>query len=206
MRDARYGDVKGEVPPLFVTPALQDSAPGGLAFYVRGAQAPERLLRAVPAAVARVDRALPVAMLKTMPQQVRDNVFLDRMVGALAAAFAGLATLLAVVGLYGVLAYTLARRTREIGVRMALGAHAGRVRGLVLGQVAGTVAAGGAAGLAAALVIGRVVRSQLFGLDGHDPRVVAAAAAVLAAAALAAACVPAWRASRVAPVTALRGQ
>jgi ABC-type antimicrobial peptide transport system permease subunit len=174
MRDARFGDVKGAVPPLCVTPARQDSALGGLAFYGRTALAPERVLRGVPAAVARVDRGVPVAMLKPTAQQARGNVFLDRMVGALSAGFAAPASLLAAVGVYGVLAYTLARRTREIGLRMALGADAGRVRGLVLAQVGRMVAVGGAAGVAAV--------------------------------ALAAGYVPAWRGSRVNPVTAVRGE
>ncbi len=205
MRDARFGDVKGAVPPLFVTPAWQDAAPGGLAFYVRTAGDPGRTLREVPAAVARVDPRLPALMLKTMPQQVRDNVFLDRMVGALAAGFALLATLLAVVGLYGVLAYTLAQRTREIGVRMALGADAGRVRAMVFRQVGRLVLAGGVAGVAAALGIGRAVRSLLYGLEGHDPAAVGAAALVLAAAALAAARVPARRGGGVAPGGVLGG-
>jgi predicted permease len=205
MRDATYGDVKGRAEPLFVTPVWQEKDAAGLAFYVRTARAPEEVLRAIPAAVARLDRNLPVAMLKTMPQQVRDNVYLDRMVGALSAGFATLATLLAAVGLYGVLAYTVAQRTREIGVRMALGANAGRVRGMVLRQVGRMTLVGGAVGLAAALAAGRAIRSLLFGLEGHDPWVVASAAAVLGAVALGAGWLPAWRAARVSPTSALRG-
>jgi predicted permease len=204
MGDAAYGDVKGGAPPLFVTPYRQDSAAGALAFYVRTSRAPGQALRDIPAAIARLDRTLPVVGLKTMPQQVRDNVYLDRMLGVLSAAFAALATLLAAVGLYGVLAYTVAQRTREIGVRMALGADARRVRGMVLRHVGRMVLVGGAAGGAAAFGLGRAAQSLLFGLDGRDPAVVAAAAAVLAAVALAAGYVPAWRASRVSPVGALR--
>ena len=204
MRDARYGDVKGDAPPTFVTPYRQDASRVGLVLYVRTTLAPEAALRAIPAAVARVDRSVPVAGLKTMPQQVRENVFLDRMIGTLSAAFAGLATLLAAVGLYGVLAYTVAQRTREIGVRMALGADAGRVRGLVLKQVATMTLIGGLVGIAAALAIGRAARSLLFELQGHDPTVVASSAAVLVLVALGAGYIPARRASQVEPMQALR--
>jgi ABC-type antimicrobial peptide transport system permease subunit len=131
-------------------------------------------------------------------------VFLDRMVGVLTAGFAALATLLAAVGLYGVLAYTVAQRTREIGVRMALGADGGRVRRLVLRQVAAMALVGGIIGLAGAVAIGRAAESMLFRLDGRDPVVLASAAGVLLLAALVAGWVPARRAARLSPVMALR--
>jgi hypothetical protein len=205
-RDSRHVAVKGEAPPLVLTPWRQDSTALGLAFYVRTSVPPERTLRAIPGAVARVDRNVAVVMLKTLPQQVRDNVYLDRMIGTLSAAFAALATLLAAVGLYGVLAHTVARRTREIGVRMALGADGARVRGLVLGQVGRMLLVGCGVGLAAALAIGRAAQSLLFGLDGRDPVAIVGAAVVISAVALAAGYVPARRASRVDPVGALRSE
>src|SRR5690606_18866984 len=118
--------------------------------------------------------------LKTMEQQVRENVFQDRTIGLLSAAAAALATLLAAVGLYGVLAYSVAQRTREFGVRMALGADGRRIRTMVLRQVAALFAVGGAIGLVAALGIGRAAGSLLFGLEGHDPAVMAGAAGLLA--------------------------
>ena len=205
VRDAGYSDVKGAPPPIFYTPYRQDSTIGAMAFYARTTTgAPAQLLRGVPAAVARLDRNLPVAMLKTMPQQVRESVYLDRMIGTLSAGFAALATLLAAVGLYGVLAYTVAQRAREIGVRMALGADGGRIRAMVLGQVGRMVLVGGAIGVAAAFGLGRAAQSMLFGMSGHDPAVVASAALLLVVVALAAGYVPAWRASRVSPAGALR--
>jgi ABC-type antimicrobial peptide transport system permease subunit len=204
VRDASYSSVKGEAPSILFTPYRQDSSITAAAFYARTSGAPAQALRAVPAAIARLDSNLPVAMLKTMPQQVREDVYLDRLIGTLSAGFALLATLLAAVGLYGVLAYTVAQRTKEIGVRMALGADGARIRGMVLRQVGRMVLVGGAIGVAAALGLGRAAQSLLYGLQGNDPAVVATAAAVLAVVALGAGYVPAWRASRVSPAGALR--
>src|SRR5262249_4990488 len=114
------------------------------------------------------------------------------------------ATLLAAVGLYGVLAYSVAQRTREIGVRMALGADGRRVRGMVLRQVALMTLVGGTFGIAAAFALGRAAQSLLFELHGHDPFLFAAAAAVLTLVALSAGYLPALRASKVDPMDALR--
>jgi ABC-type antimicrobial peptide transport system permease subunit len=122
----------------------------------------------------------------------------------MSAAFAALATLLAAIGLYGVLAYTVAQRTREIGVRMALGADGRRVRLMVMRQVAIMTLVGSVIGIAAALGLGRVAKSLLFGLEGTDPLVMAGAAVILAVVAFVAGEIPAVRASRVDPMQALR--
>ena len=161
-------------------------------------------MQAIPAVIKRLDPNLPVEDLKTVRQVARENVFLDRLITTLSAAFAVLATLLAAVGLYGVLAYTVAQRTREIGVRMALGAGGDRVRRMVLRQVGRMYVIGGVLGLAAALALGRAARSLLYELGGHDPVVLASGVAVLAVVALTAAYLPARRASQVDPMTALR--
>jgi ABC-type antimicrobial peptide transport system permease subunit len=139
-----------------------------------------------------------------MPEQVRQNVFLDRFISVLSTAFACLATLLAAIGLYGVLAYTVAQRTREIGLRMALGAAPGRVRAMVLKQVGVMTLVGGFIGLTAALWLGPMAESQLYQLKGRDPLVYVGAVGVLAFIALLAGFVPAHRASRVEPMWALR--
>jgi predicted permease len=204
VQNAKYSEVKQEVPPLFFMPYRQDSTVGSMNFYVRTSLSPQQLVRTIPAVIAKLDPNLPVEDLKTMPQQVRENVFLDRMISTLSAAFAALATLLAAVGLYGVLAYTVAQRTREIGVRMALGADGRRVRGMVLRQVGRMTLVGGVIGVAAALGVGRAAGSLLYELEGHDPLVVVIAAFVLALVALGAGYIPALRASRVQPMQALR--
>jgi putative ABC transport system permease protein len=204
VQDAKYNSVKQEIPPLFFTPWRQDAGLGSMNFYVRTAGDPTPAIKAISGVVSRLDPNLPVENLKTMAQQVKDNIVLDRMISTLSAAFSLLATLLASVGLYGVLAYTVSQRTREFGVRMAIGANARTVRLMVLRQVFVMLAIGGSIGIAAALGIGRAATSLLFGLDGHDPVVFAAAAALLALFAFCAGIIPAHRASRVDPMNALR--
>jgi putative ABC transport system permease protein len=204
IRDAKYSDVKQPTPPQFFMPTVRDTSLGSLTFYVRTAGDYIQVLRTIPALMKKLDPNLPVENLKTMPQQVRESVFLDRMIGTLSAAFAALATLLAAVGLYGVLAYSVAQRTREIGVRMALGADGRRVRKMVLVQVGLMTLIGGLIGIGGALALGRAAKSLLFELQGTDPVVMGLAAAVLTAVALGAGYLPALKASRVDPMQALR--
>ena len=202
--DAKYSEVKQEVPPLYFTPYRQNENIGSITFYARTSADPVAVLRAIPTMLGRLDPNLPVEDLKTLDQQVRDNIVMDRVIGILSAAFAVLATVLAAVGLYGVLAYTVAQRTREIGLRMALGADGPNVRGMVLWQVGKMTIIGGVLGLAAALGIARVATSLLFEMRGYDPAVVATVVALLATVALGAGFVPALRASQVDPMRALR--
>lgn len=203
-RNSKYSQVKDSVPALFFTPIPQDGNVGSLSFYVRTSLPPSDIVHAIPAIMKQIDPGLPVEDLKTMPQQVKENVSLDRMISILSAAFGVLATMLAAVGLYGVLAYTVAQRTREIGVRMALGADAAAVRMMVLRQVAIMLAIGGVVGVAAAIGLGIAARSLLFGLEGHDPLVFATSVLVLICVALGAGYLPARRASQVDPMQALR--
>jgi ABC-type antimicrobial peptide transport system permease subunit len=139
-----------------------------------------------------------------LAQQVKDSIVLDRFISILSAAFAVLATLLAGVGLYGVLAYTVAQRTREIGLRMALGADGANIRGMILKQVGMMSLIGGAIGIVAALGLGRAAQSLLFGLEGNDPLVIAIVTLLLGGVALGAGYIPALKASRVDPMRALR--
>lgn len=206
VKDAKYSEVKNAVPPQFFLPYRQNARRGSIGFYVRTAVDPEQVMPSINAVISRLDANLPVVELKTVNQQVRDNIFLDRMISTLSAAFAALATLLAAIGLYGVLAYTVAQRTREIGVRMALGADAGRVRMMVLRQVGVMTIVGGIIGLLAAVGLGRAAESLLFEMKGTDPAVFLAATLLLTLVALGAGLLPAHKASRVDPMHALRYQ
>ena len=204
VQNAKYSEVKDAVPPLFFRPYRQIERVGAMNFYVRSSGDPVQLLRAIPSVIARLDPNLPVEDLKTMPQQVRENVFLDRMISTLSGAFSLLATILAAVGLYGVLAYTVSQRTREIGLRMALGADGPRVRGMILKQVAWMTLIGGAVGVIGAYYLGQAASSLLFELKPYDPFVVTISVSLLTLVAFGAGYIPAYRASRVHPMQALR--
>jgi ABC-type antimicrobial peptide transport system permease subunit len=154
--------------------------------------------------LASIDRDLPPENLRTMEQQINQNIQSDRIVLQLAATFAILATALAMLGLYGVMAHSVTRRTREIGIRMALGAGPRRIRGMVLRELAWILGIGLGTGVPAALVLTRYTKSQLFGVQAFDAVVVAGAVVVLTVTAIAAGYVPARRASRVSPLNALR--
>ncbi len=200
----KYNDVKGQPQAVFYLPWQQLGVLGQMYFYVRTSLPAEQLLAGIPTLMKRIEPTVPVQELRTMPAQMRENIFLDRMISILSAAFALLATLLAGVGLYGVLAYSVAQRTREIGVRMALGADSRSVQGMVLRQVGVMIAIGATVGALGAFGLGRAAQSLLFGLEGHDPIVFTLAVATLALVALGAGWVPAMRASRTDPIRALR--
>ena len=204
MQDTKYSDVKRAVRAQFMQPYRQDETIGGLFFYVRASRDAEHLVPTIRKIVARADPDLPIESLRTLEAQVRESIFFDRFVLVLSSAFAGLATLLAAIGLYGVQAYNIAQRTREIGLRMALGAAPARVRRMVLRQVGWMIAIGGCIGLGTAAGLGRVLESLLFEMKGRDPIVLAASAVLLTFVAFGAGFLPALRASRIDPMRALR--
>jgi len=206
VKDAKHSSVTAPVPPLIFVPWYQDPNVGTLTFYVRTAVPPAQQLAAIPGLLRRVAPGVPVENLRTLPEEVRDGEFLNRLTGILSALFATLATLLAAVGLYGVTAYAVQQRTREIGIRMALGADPWGVRALVGRQTGLVIGVGGAVGVGLALAAGRLLQSLLYGLAGDDPAVFALALATLAAVALVATWAPVRRASRVDPVEALRAE
>ena len=204
VKDAKYNSMKEPPPPVYYTPLAQNPRQRLMYFYVRTATDPLQAAGAIRAAVAELDTNLPVLNLKTMQAQIDSNVANERLLSYLTGTFAALATLLAAIGLYGVLAFNVARRTREIGIRMALGAGISQVRRLVVRDVVVIIAIGMAAGLGAAAVAGRLVQSVLFNTAPADPAVYAGAALVLALIAIAAAYVPVRRATGVDPMIALR--
>src|SRR5688572_23152574 len=177
--NSAYDDVKPDARfparPIVLIPYRQDPELAGAHIYTRTSGSEQDLLAAVPRIVGSVDSAVPVADPETMTAQVRENVALDRFVTMMSAAFATLATLLAALGLYGVLAYTVTQRTREFGLRMALGADATNVRRLVLRQVGLMTVIGAVIGVGSALALGRAAESLLFRMDARDPYVFVAA-------------------------------
>lgn len=204
VQDAKYSEVKDAVPPLFFSPYMQDDQLGEMSFYVRTGADASATMKEIQKAMAALDHDLPLEDLRTMPDQVKQNVFLDRMISTLSTAFAILATLLAGIGLYGVLAYTVAQRTREFGLRMALGADPSRVRMMVMKQVAAMTVIGGTVGVAITYYVGTLVESLLYKMTGRDPWVLLISVVLLATIAMIAGLVPAIRASRIDPMRALR--
>jgi predicted permease len=203
--DARYENVRGEIPrQVFfgLDNYLRNTT--AVNVYARVEGDPERVMPLLREQVRRDDANLVVFGMRTLDDQLNRRLSNERLLSFLSAGFALLASLLAIVGLHGVLTFVVARRTREIGIRMALGADRGRVVRLVIGEMLLVVVVGTAAGVIAGLLCGRLVESQLFGVNGADVPVFVISAAALLAAALAAAFTPAWRASRIDPMTALR--
>ena len=203
-RNAKMSTLRQEPRRVVYTPYAQEPEIGQMTFYARARGDAAAIGASVRQVAQGVDPNLPIFDMKTMNAVVDESLFLERMVAALSVAFGALATLLAAIGLYGVMSYTVARRTREIGIRMALGAERSSVMWLVLREVALMVGVGVAIGVPLAAALSRVVQSQLFDLSAHDPIALAAAAALLAIVALAAGYLPARRATRVDPMLALR--
>jgi predicted permease len=204
VKDAKYTGVRDAIPEQVFVPYLEDDFAGGAVMYVRTTAEPAVAYGAVRQVVRGTDASVPVYRLRTLEHQIDQSLLNERLIATLSTAFGALATLLAVIGLYGVMAYTVARRTREIGVRMALGAKPGNVIWLVMREVLVLVGCGVGLGLAAAFGLSRLITSQLYGIGGNDPLTIAGAAAVLGAVALLAGYIPARRATRVNPVLALR--
>lgn len=204
VKDASYSSVRGKIPKLYFINYRQDNEIGSLHVYVRTALPVAQTLTQIRRVMAGIDADLPLESVRTMEEQINRNIQSDRIVLQLASAFALLATLLAMLGLYGVMAYNVARRTREIGIRMALGAGTTRIQQMVFREVGIILAAGAIIGVPAALGVARLAESQLFGVKSFDVGVILGALGALVAAACVAGFLPARRASTVSPVQALR--
>ena len=204
VRDSKYTGVRDEIPRQVFFPVYEDALPGSIVVYVRTTDDPTVAFGAAQRTVRELDPNIPVYNLRTLERQIDRSLLVERFIATLSTAFGVLATLLAVIGLYGVMAYTVARRTREIGVRMALGAVQGDVVWLVMREVLILVGLGMAIGLGAAWGVHRVVGNQLYGISATDPATIVGAVALLGVVAALAGYIPARRATRVNPVLALR--
>jgi len=203
-KDTRAGSLREDQRRFVYVPYTQEKGVGEMTFYARAARDPSALAPRLRAIVRRIDPTLPVTSLKTMSAQIAESLFVERLVAALSAAFGLLATLLAAIGLYGVMSYAVSLRTREIGIRMALGADRKTVLLMVLKEVAVLAVVGVAIGLPGGYSLARLVEAQLFGLTARDPFTFAMATVTLLATAFLAGYLPALRATRVQPMEALR--
>ena len=206
VKDVKQEHVSTAIQPYVYTPYAQRQKITGMTFYVRSERDPLLLASSLQDTVRQLDANLPVYDLKTMQRVVEEDLFSARMVAVLSACFAGLAALLAALGIYGVLAYVVVQRTREIGIRMALGAVAGQVRLLIVKEVGSMVLIGVGVGLPLAYGLARFSESLLYGVHAGDPVVYALGLGLIALIALAACFIPARRATRVDPLVALRYQ
>jgi predicted permease len=201
--DFNYRGLREESEQAFF-PISDKNEDFGAAFYVKLRGTPDQGFQAIRQVVRNADPQLPILGFRTVDEQVTRSLNTERMLAALSGSFGALALLLSLIGLYGVMSFVVTRRTREIGIRLALGATGASAIRLVLRDAAAMIVAGVAIALPCVAALGKLVQSQLFGVTATDPATVAAAAAVLAAGALTAAFIPAWRASNVSPTDALR--
>ncbi len=203
-KDIKYTSLRDQVPPQICVPYMTEPHVGGMTVYVRTTLAAEQFFAAVRAKLRVLDSNLPIYAMTTLEEQVSNSLLVERLIASLSAVFGFLATLLAVIGLYGVMAYTVTRRTREIGIRMALGAFQKHVIWMVMREVLVLVAIGIAVGLGSAFALTRLVQAQLYGITASDPMTLGLATLGLTAVACAAGYIPALRASRVDAMQALR--
>ena len=203
VRDAKYESVREEAPATMYVPYTQGPA-GGMAFEIRTAGVPEDAVTSIREAVRQVDAAVPLMNLSTQTELIETRFAQERLIAQAYAIFGGLALLVAAIGLFGLMSYTVARRTNEIGVRMALGARPRDVRRMIMRESLVLVLVGIGLGGAAALAAGRLVASLLFGLQPTDTATITAAILVVAGVSTLAGYLPARRASAVEPMAALR--
>lgn len=199
VKDANYGNLRGKTRSLIYFPSQNESL-----LIIRAATDSTALLGAVRQAIHEVDNNLEIVSIRTVPQLIDQALVQERMLAKLSSFFSLLALLLASIGLYGVMSYDVARRTQEIGIRMALGANAKRVMQVVVGEMFVCVALGVTLGICASILTMRWVKSLLFGLSPHDPLTIGLAVLVLLVVAVVAGCLPARRATHLDPIAALR--
>jgi predicted permease len=205
--DAKYNDLRSEVPPTVNLPYAQGlEGLGPMQFEVRTAGNPMDLVSAVRRVAQDMDRNLALYAVETQIEQTNQLLFQERLFARLTSFFGVLAALLACVGIYGVMAFAVTRRTREIGIRMALGASRGEITAMVLRETLMLVGIGIAMGIALALGASRLISTLLYGLRPTDPLTIALAALLMVAAAVLAGYIPSRRAAQVDPMEALRNE
>ncbi len=205
VKDYKYTNLREQnAAQVFMPYMIWPESTGRLNVLVRFQGDASVLQQEVRRIVREFDAGVPVYDLRTMAEQMDQSLTNERLIAVLASSFGILATLLAAIGLYGVLAFQVARRAREIGIRVALGAPSGRIAGLVAKEVGVLFAAGGAVGLAAGLSVTHLLRSQLYGVSPQDPATFLVSVASLSAVAMLASAAPAWRAAKTDPIRALR--
>jgi predicted permease len=203
-KDTRYATLRAAAPPQFLMPYVQQPRVWGMTYAIRTRLSPDQIVPALRRVVEREDRDLPIIDIRTQKEQIDATLQIERTLAVLTSGFGLLALALACVGIYGIMAYTVAQRTNEIGIRLALGAQPGQVRGMILRESTWLAIAGIVAGTGAALGLTRLVKSMLYGIQPWDPATMIGGVVVLLAVALAASWIPARRAAGVQPMEALR--
>jgi predicted permease len=196
--------LREEPPPQFILPYVQQTRVGGMVYEIRTGMKSETLLPALRRVAQQVDPDLPLVNVRTQDQQIEADLQQERLFVTLTSGFGLLALALACVGIYGIMAYSVANRRNEIGIRMALGAQPGQVRGMILRESVWLTMAGILAGTVAALALTKLVKSLLYGIAPYDPATFSVGVFLLLAVALAASWIPAQRAAKVQPMEALR--
>ncbi len=204
VKDSKNTDLRQEIRPLVYVPYAQEKNLGNATIYVRTNVEPTAMATTLRKTVQTADANLPVFGLETLDQDLDEIAYSERLLTFFSLCLGLLAALLAAIGLYGVMAYMVSRRTREIGIRMALGATQKNVAWMVLREIVRISAAGLGIGLVAAFAIGKLIESQLFGVKASNPLVFLAAAVLLSTVAFLAGWLPARRAAGVDPMVALR--
>jgi len=202
--DTRYANLRDPSPPQFFMPYVQQAQLFGLTYAIRTQLSPAELVPALRQVVRQADRDLPIIDIRTQREQIDANMQMERTFAALTTGFGVLALALACVGIYGIMAYSVAQRTNEIGIRLVLGAQPAQVRKMIMTESAGLVLVGIGAGAATALLLTRLVRSMLYGIQPWDPVTLSLGILLLLAATMAATWIPARRAAGVQPMEALR--
>ena len=202
--DTYYANLRDTPPPQFFMPYVQQPDAGRMTYAIRTGLSPAELVPALRRVVQQADRDLPIIDVRTQREQIDANMQMERAFAALTSGFGVLALALAGVGIYGIMAYSVASRRNEIGIRLALGAKPGQVRRMILRESSALAIAGIAVGAAAALGMTRLVKSMLYGIQPNDPATVTTSVLLMLAVALAASWIPARRAAGVQPMEALR--